>query len=100
MRPTAILPLLTAAVLVLAGCTQAAEPAPPTSATPQAATASPSPTPEPDGVLEASDPDLGFVLDGTPDLTGAEADVFDTAVVYQKEYWRTMSSNAVSHLRF
>ena len=99
MRPeTAILPLLTAAALALTGCTQADEPDPPTSPPPQAATASPSlsPDPDPDGVLESSDPDLGFVLDDTPDLTGIEADVVDTAVVYQKEYWRTMSSNAVS----
>lgn len=96
MRPVnAILPLLTAAALVLTGCTQPSDPEPTTAPTPSA-TSSPSPSPDPDGVLESSDPDLGFVLDGTSDLTGVEADVYDTAVVYQKEYWRTMSTNTVS----
>lgn len=95
MRPeTAILTLLTAAVLAVTGCSPTSDPEPAPSAA--QATTSPAPTADPDGVLESSDPDLGFVLDDTPDLTGPEADVYDTAAAYQKEYWRTMTSNTVS----
>lgn len=60
------------------------------------ATASPTPTPSPEAIQETSDPDLGIVFEDVPDLTGAEADVYDAVATFEKEYWRMMTTNTVS----
>jgi len=43
-----------------------------------------------------SDAKLGIVFHDVPRLTGAEAQVYNTLSVGQTEYWRTMTTNAVS----
>lgn len=60
------------------------------------ATATPTPTPSPETIQETSDPDLGIVFEDVPDLTGAEADVYDAVATFEKEYWRMMTTNTVS----
>jgi len=90
------MPLL-AVLLVTVGCTSPAVEPPGLEATPTATpSVSASPTPRVDGILEESDPALGVVLEGVPALTGDEADVYDTIAAYEKEYWRTMTTNSLS----
>jgi len=87
------------AALVLTGCTSQAQEPPGLTASPTSvATSAPTPsetvpasqTPDP------SDPELGIVFEDVPDLTGDEADVWNTAATYRVEYWRTMTTNTVS----
>ena len=91
------LPALIAVLVLIGGCsTQATEP-PGLTATPaiSAPTPAPSPTADPDGILEESDPELGIVFDDAPALTGVEADVYDTVALFEKAYWLTMTTNEV-----
>lgn len=95
MRPmvkAAAAGVLGAALLV--GCSSADPGMPGLTASP---TTTPTPTaaPSPTGVLETSDLDLGIVYDETPDVAGDEADVYNWVAVYEKEYWRTMTTNEV-----
>lgn len=86
-------------VALVAGCT-ASDPAPVASA-PAATTPSPmqTPTPTPTPSTEVQDmssTDLGIVFEDVPSLTGPEAEVYNLLSTYQTEYWRTMTTNAVS----
>ena len=92
------LPVATLTLLLTAGCTAGGiEPpgltAAPTTSTP---TPTPSPTPDPDGILVQSDPEMGIVFEDVPDLTGVEADVYDTVALFEKAYWSTMTTNEVN----
>ncbi|WP_019136470.1 hypothetical protein [Cellulomonas massiliensis] len=89
-----------AAVVLLAACTgpdatpAASSPAATRSAAPSA---TPTPTPTPTGgVQDQSDEALGIVFEDVPELTGDEADVWNWIATYEKEYWRTMTTNEVS----
>ena len=97
MRVRTGLPVLVTVALLAGGC--AAEkvdvPGPTTSPTSQASS-SPTPTPTPDPVLEPSDPELGIVFEDVPELSDPdEIAVYNTVAVYQKEYWRMMTTNTV-----
>jgi len=85
---------------LMAGCSVAAkEPVGPT-ASPTAVTASPTATPTPTAttgvVREVSDPALGIVFEKVPDVHGDPADVYNWMAVFEKEYWRMMTTNQVS----
>lgn len=100
MKLRTTLPVATLSLLLTAGCVaDRVEPpgltAAPTASTP---TPTPSPTPDPDGITIGSDPALGIVFDDVPDLTGVEADVYDTVALYETAYWSTMTTNEVSPL--
>lgn len=89
-----------ASVALLAGCTgsgpapAASSTAPPRSTAPSA---TPTPTPTPTGgVQDQSDTALGIVFTDVPELSGDEADVWNWIATYEKEYWRTMTTNEVS----
>lgn len=45
---------------------------------------------------DMTDPDLGIVFADVPVLRGDEADVYNVIATYEKEYWRTMTTNDVS----
>ncbi|TQL01855.1 hypothetical protein [Cellulomonas sp. SLBN-39] len=99
-RPVPVMAAVCLALLpLLAACSPDA--APQSTATPgrtvtAAPPAEPSPTPSPE-VQDLSDPDLGIVFEDVPtDLTGDDADVYTTVATFQVEYWRTMTTNAVS----
>lgn len=82
-------------VALVAGCTSS-DPAP-VAATTKASTPAPSPTPTATSeVQDLSSSDLGIVFEDVPSLTGAEAEVYNLLSSYQTEYWRTMTTNAVS----
>ncbi|WP_156043739.1 hypothetical protein [Cellulomonas sp. URHE0023] len=85
---------------VLAGCSGSPDEPAGLSATPTTAvepSPTPTPTPTPSSeVQDQSDPALGIVFTDIPDLTGDEADVYNTLATYQKEYWRTLTTNTVS----
>ena len=61
----------------------------------QTPTPTPTPTAQPE-VYDLSDPDAGDRVQEVPDLTGDEADVYNWVATYQLEYWRAMTTNAVS----
>jgi hypothetical protein len=84
-------------IAVLAGCsTQESDPPAPTSSTTVVPSATPTPTPSPTGIVETSDLELGIVLDDVPEVGGDEAQVYNWAATYEKEYWRTLTTNVVS----
>ena len=98
--PTRRWPVVTAAavVVLLAGCTTPG-PTPAATTPPPSSAASPTPTPTPTptgGVQDQSDQALGIVFDDVPQLSGDEADVWNWIATYEKEYWRTMTTNEVS----
>ncbi|TQL01854.1 hypothetical protein [Cellulomonas sp. SLBN-39] len=86
-------------VVLLAGCAAESSQFVGVTASPSASasvTASPSPSPSSE-VEDLSDADLGIVFEDVPtDLTGDEADVYNTVATYQVEYWRTMTTNVAS----
>jgi len=89
-------------IAVMAGCSAGAkEPVGPT-ASPTVIAASPTatPTPKPTAstgvVLDLSDPALGIVFEKVPDVHGDAADVYNWLATFEKEYWRTMTTNTVS----
>ncbi|WP_156043730.1 hypothetical protein [Cellulomonas sp. URHE0023] len=83
---------------VLAGCSGTPDEPAGLSATPTTAVEpSPTPTPTPSSeVQDQSDPALGIVFTDIPELTGDEADVYNTLATFEKEYWRTLTTNTVS----
>lgn len=89
-----------ACAALVAGCSSTAAEPPGLTASPSTtATATPSATatPEPEGGAEdMSDPELGIVFDDVPTLEGDAADVHNWIATYEKEYWRTMTTNTVS----
>lgn len=85
--------------LLLAGCTSEATGPSAQSTSPTASEAAPTPTPTPTptpGVDDLSDPALGIVFEETPALEGDAADVHNWIATYEKEYWRTLTTNQVS----
>lgn len=85
-----------ACALLLAGCTSAPAGPPGLTASPTTSTtAAPTPT-EDEGVEDLSDPELGIVFEDAPELEGDAADVYNWIATYDKEYWRTMTTNEVS----
>ena len=83
--------------LVLAGCTsEATEPPGPTASPTASESATPTPTPTPTQFQEQSDPELGIVFEDAPVLEGDAADVYNWIATYNKEYWRTMTTNTLS----
>jgi hypothetical protein len=67
-----------------------------------AATATPNSTSTPKtkaatgAVQDLSDPSLGIVFDAVPAVHGDAADVYNWIATFEKESWRTMTTNAVS----
>ncbi|WP_456789189.1 hypothetical protein [Cellulomonas sp. P5_C5] len=88
--------------LLLAGCTSGGnEPTGLTaSPTKPAKTAAPTPTATATatagGVKDLSDPELGIVFEDVPVLEGDAADVYNWIATYNKEYWRTLTTNSLS----
>ena len=89
-------------IAVMAGCSAGAkEPVGPT-ASPTVIAASPTatPTPKPTAstgvVLDLSDPALGIVFEKVPDVHGDAADVYNWIATFEKEYWRTFTTNLLS----
>jgi len=87
---------------LMAGCSAGAkEPVGPT-ASPTAVTASPTATPTPTAttstgvVLDLSDPALGIVFGAVPDVHGDAVDVSNWIATFEKEYWRTITTNQAS----
>ena len=78
---------------MLAGCTWVST-APTTPPTPSA-THTPTPSPS-SSAMEQSDPGLGIVFLDPPTLTGEQVDVYNWIATYDKEYWRTLTTNQVS----
>jgi hypothetical protein len=94
---------LAVVVALTAGCTAAAkEPvgltASPTATAAPRPTPTPSPTPTPTSgvVVEKSDSTLGIVFEAAPDVSGDAADVYNWMATYEKEVWRTLTTNTVS----
>lgn len=87
-----------ACALLLAGCTSAPSGPPGLTASPTTSeTAAPTPAPtEDEGVDDLSDPELGIVFEDIPELEGDAADVYNWIATYNKEYWRTLTTNTVS----
>jgi hypothetical protein len=87
---------------LVAGCSASTvEPVGVTSAATVAPTATPAPTPTPTVaatgvVLVLSDPALGIVFEAAPALEGDAADVYNWLATYEKEYWRTLTTNVTS----
>ncbi|MBO3086609.1 hypothetical protein [Cellulomonas fengjieae] len=97
MRRAAVVVGTALSIAVLAGCsTQEADPPAPTSSATAAPSPTPTPTPSPSGIVEGSDLELGIVLDDVPELGGDDAQVYNWAATYEKEYWRTLTTNAIS----
>lgn len=96
MKLTTTLPTLALVAMLATACTGGTEPVetptPTVTATPSP---SPSPAVDPDGIQEQSDPELGIVFEDVPELTGDEADVYDTVALFEKAYWLTMKTNEV-----
>jgi hypothetical protein len=92
------LPVATLALLLTAGCTAGGVEPPGLTAAPTISTPTPTPSPtaDPDGILVESDSEMGIVFEDVPDLTGVEADVYDTVALYKKAYWTTMTTNQVN----
>jgi hypothetical protein len=90
------------ACAVVAGCSGApAEPVgltgSPTADRTLTSTPSPTPTPTPsDGPQDLSDPGVGIVFEGIPALDGDSADVYNWIATFEKESWRTTTTNTVS----
>ncbi|NTW40583.1 MAG: hypothetical protein HGA44_11975 [Cellulomonadaceae bacterium] len=81
----------------LVGCSSAATEPPGLTASPTlSATPTSTPTPMPTGVIETSDTDLGIVFEDVPDLAGDEAEVYNWVAVYEKEFWRILTTNTVA----
>ncbi|GEK22314.1 hypothetical protein [Cellulomonas xylanilytica] len=93
-----------ACALLLVGCTSGGnEPAgltasPTTAATSAASTPTPTSTAAPTAgvVKDLSDPELGIIFENVPALEGDAADVYNWIATYNKEYWRTLTTNQVS----
>lgn len=87
-------------VALAAGCSAAAKEPAGLTASPTEATASATPTPTPTAttgvVVEKSDPALGIVFKDPPVVQGDAADVYNWIATFEKEYWRTMTTNEVS----
>ena len=101
MNPRTTLSALTVgALLLLTACTSGAVEPPGLTGSPSpTATPSATPTPEPtptDGIQVHDDPELGIVFEDVPDLTGAEAEVYNWIATYQKAYWQTLRTNEVA----
>jgi len=69
-------------------------------ASPTVIAASPTATPTPTAltgvVMDLSDPALGIVFEKVPDVHGGAADVYNWLATYEKEVWRTLTTNTVS----
>ncbi|TQL02794.1 hypothetical protein [Cellulomonas sp. SLBN-39] len=88
---------LTLTLVLLTGCAAQKSTMPGVTGAPTTTpTSTPTATATADGIQETSDPDLGIVFEDVPDLTGTEADVYDAAATFQKEYWRMMTTLEVS----
>ncbi|WP_160158425.1 hypothetical protein [Cellulomonas sp. SLBN-39] len=91
--------MVVGSVVLLAGCAAESSQFVGVTASPSTSasvTASPSPSPSSE-VEDLSDAGLGIVFEDVPtDLTGDEADVYNTVAIYQSAYWRTMTTNTVS----
>jgi len=98
MRQVAGVVVVTVLVGALAGCTGSTPEAPsPTASAPASATPTPTPTPTPTSdVNDESDTALGIVFGDAPALEGDAAQVYNWVSVFEKEYWRTMTTNEVS----
>jgi len=85
---------------LMAGCSAAAKEPAGLTASPTATTASPTATPTPTAstgvVLDLSDPALGIVFEKVPDVHGDAADVYNWIATFEKEAWRTITTNQVS----
>jgi len=87
---------------LIAGCSAAAKEPAGLTASPTATTASPTatPTPKPTAsagvVMDLSDPALGIVFEKAPDVHGDAADVYNWIATFEKEAWRTITTNQVS----
>ena len=91
--------------LAAAGCSGGDQDMPGLTASPtQTATPAETPTPTPSEtptsiagtVVDLSDPELGIVFEDVPELSGDEADVHNWIATFEVEYWRTLTTNAVS----
>ena len=87
---------------LIAGCSAAAKEPAGLTASPTTTTASPTatPTPKPTAsagvVMDLSDPALGIVFEKVPDVHGDAADVSNWMATFEKEAWRTITTNQVS----
>lgn len=88
-------------VVVLAGCSVDRNEPPGLLASPTVSqTPSPSPTPSATSTdvtaTDLSDPELGIVFVDTPDLSGPAASAHDAVAIFRVEYWRSLTTGAVS----
>jgi hypothetical protein len=98
MRQAVGVVVVTVIVGALAGCTGSTPEAPsPTVSATVSATPFPTPTPTPTSdVNDESDTALGIVFGDAPPLEGDAAQVYNWVSVFEKEYWRTLTTNQVS----
>jgi hypothetical protein len=96
MRQAVGVVVVTVMIGALAGCTGSTPEAPsPTVSATASATPTPTPTPTSD-VNDESDTALGIVFGEPPALEGDAAQVYNWVSVFEKEYWRTATTNEVS----
>jgi hypothetical protein len=87
---------------LMAGCSAGAKEPGGLTASPTVIAASPTATPTPTPtastgvVLDLSDPALGIVFEAVPDVHGDAADVYNWIATFEKEAWRTITTNQVS----
>jgi len=87
-------------IALTAGCSGAGKEPAGLTASPTATTASPTATPTPTAstgvVTDLSDPALGIVFEKVPDVHADAADVYNWMATFEKEAWRTMTTNTLS----
>jgi len=113
MRRAGVVVLSAACLTALAGCSAATKADVGPTALPTKATSAPTPTATPTpaatpdaaassaapttgDVKDLSDPKLGIVFADLPTFNGTKADVYNSLARYETEYWRTLTTNAVS----
>jgi hypothetical protein len=101
MRRVPVFPVVLVAAMCMvavAGCSSPAKEPPGLTASPSPASESPTPTPTPTfaGPTDLSDPELGVVFTGIPQVEDqSTSDAIETFMYFEIEYWKALTTNEV-----